>query len=313
MATMEFFKDEGYDVIGAANVQQALVALNLDKIGLILCDHFMPPGKTGTEFCTIARDLGYRGSFVLISGGADIKISKTALSAGCNDVQMKPCRMDELLKIAQTYISKEKAQEKSTFLRPDLLLFGASTGGTQVLCSMLKDLPSSCPPVLVVQHIAPNFAEDFAKRLSLASGLPLGEMKHNSIIEQGKIYVPCGDYHLGVARSGANLRLIIDTQDPINSHRPSVDFLFNTAANSRVNMFAALMTGMGRDGAQGLHLLSRVGAETCAQDEKTSTVFGMPREAIRLGATSFVGTPDEIRELLNSRLELIAPLRKTGT
>lgn len=191
------------------------------------------------------------------------------------------------------------ANSGSSKIRPEVIALGASTGGTEELAHLLKAMPDRGPPILVVQHISPMFAPDFAKRLADVSGLRLGRMQAGEELQRGCIYVALGDYHVGVRRVGNILRLQISDDPPLNRHRPSVDYLFFSLAKARLRTFAALLTGMGRDGAEGLLALRKIGAITWAQDESSSAVFGMPKEAIMLDAAMHIGTPSQIREHIN--------------
>lgn len=199
---------------------------------------------------------------------------------------------------------------------PEVLAFGASTGGTEELARLLSQLPARCPPVLVVQHISPNFSRDFALRLSQVSGLKLGQMQAGEDLREGMIYVPLRDYHIGVRRFGGLLKLVIGDGPAVNRHKPSVDVLFNSLADARVRTFAAILTGMGRDGADGLLRLRTSGAITWAQDERSSAVFGMPKEAIKINAATHVGNPTQIRHHLDNILlamDRIQVIKKTGS
>jgi chemotaxis protein methyltransferase CheR len=195
---------------------------------------------------------------------------------------------------------------RSPSCRPALILFGASTGGTDALHQALHSLPADCPPLMVVQHIAIPFAADFARRLAQTTGLTLSQMKDNELLEPGHLYIPLEDYHIGVRKLSSELRLKLSQSPPLHSHRPSVDHMFLSAATVQTAIFAALLTGMGRDGAEGLLALRQAGAMTCAQNEGSSVVFGMPREAIRLEAAVFIGSHHEIRHRLDHCLHLPA-------
>jgi two-component system chemotaxis response regulator CheB len=176
---------------------------------------------------------------------------------------------------------------------------------------------------MIVQHITSGFASDFATRLASSTGLRLSQMKNDEKLQHGTMYIALGDYHIGVKQFGSDLRLKISQDVPINSHRPSVDFLFGSASFARRKVFAALLTGMGKDGATGLLQLKDKGAYTSAQSEESCVVFGMPKEAIKLNAAGFVGDPNQIRERLNHLLsfnqhqgvdptDLLAVPRKIG-
>jgi two-component system chemotaxis response regulator CheB len=189
--------------------------------------------------------------------------------------------------------------------KPDLILIGASTGGTQALVHLLKDMPYEiCPPVMVVQHIPEFFSKAFRQRLMDASGLKAGEMHDGQALRAGHLYMALGSYHIAVIRSGKKLLLKLSQDPPILGHRPSVEYLFQSAARiNDLSITAILLTGMGRDGAQGLKSLNMNGAFTIAQDPNSSTVFGMPKEAIMLGAVDLIGSPLEIRSILIQALQ----------
>lgn len=203
----------------------------------------------------------------------------------------------------QTQAVKEtRVVQKTTPSAIDLILVGASTGGTEALMQVLRDMPRPCPPVVVVQHIAHAFAKPFAERLAAGAGLTLGIPMQATPLQQNHLYLPWDDAHLGLKKRGSLYYMEINHGPLIHSVRPSVDFLFNSAARGldTSNIVAVLLTGMGKDGAAGLSTLKTYGARTLVQDEQSSAVFGMPREAIMLGAAEFVGNLSAIRERLLS-------------
>lgn len=188
---------------------------------------------------------------------------------------------------------------------PDLIVIGASTGGTEALTQLLQNFGAfkATPPLLVVQHIPPEFAAAFAKKLATVSQIKLSSMEPNVALEKNHLYMATGDYHIGVKKTGSVLRLELSQTPPMASHRPAVDFLFNTVAKIKgIHVLAALLTGMGKDGAMGMKRLKDQGALTLAQDEESSTVFGMPKEAIRLKAVDYKGNLSQIRLVLNDAL-----------
>lgn len=200
----------------------------------------------------------------------------------------------------------EADTKKETLVRPDLIVIGASTGGTETLVKLLQRMPKPCPPIVVVQHIAPTFYKPFAERLAANADLHLGVPKTGVTLQFNHIYLAWGEYHLGLRRRGDAYILEISNDPPLHGVRPSVDFLFQSIARlgKATNVIGILLTGMGKDGARGLKELSLLDAMTFAQNEATSAVFGMPREAILLGAAGFVGSPAEIRTQLNHALDL---------
>ena len=172
-----------------------------------------------------------------------------------------------------------------------LVLIGASTGGTQAIEALLTRLPPDMPPMLIVQHMPPVFTRTFAERLDKVSPLTVLEAAGGETLQTGHVYVAPGNYHMVVERHGLQLKIALKGGQPVHFQRPAVDVLFQSAANLKgVPMVAAILTGMGSDGAEGLLALRRAGAETIAEDEHSCVVFGMPKEAIALGAAVHVST-----------------------
>lgn len=182
--------------------------------------------------------------------------------------------------------------------RPDAILLGASTGGTEALIQMMAGLPATSPPIVVVQHIGPAFLEIFAQRLAECSNLKLGNFRSGEVLQAGTLYMALTQTHISIKQSG-NLLKIFPVNGPARHGQiPSVDILFESAAKTRSHFLAFLLTGMGRDGAEGLALLRKLGAHTCAQNEDSSAVFGMPKEAIALNAAQSIGDLSSLRKIL---------------
>jgi len=170
-----------------------------------------------------------------------------------------------------------------------IIAIGASTGGTEAIRDILDELPAGAPGVVITQHIPEAFSGPFARRLDQTSALSVSEARDGQPIVPGHAYVAPGNRHLEVIRSGAKYQIRLTDADPVNRHRPSVDVMFDSLVRSAgSNAVAALLTGMGTDGALGLLALKEAGAHTLAQDEASSTIYGMPREAARLGAAGEV-------------------------
>jgi two-component system chemotaxis response regulator CheB len=164
---------------------------------------------------------------------------------------------------------------------------GASTGGTEALAIVLGALPRDSPAVLVVQHMPEGFTKAFAGRLNGLSAMQVKEAADGDPIRQGEVLLAPGNRHLSVARDGPRFVARLDQASHVNRHRPSVDVLFRSVAETfGSRSVGVLLTGMGKDGACGLLEMKIRGAQTIAQDEATSIVFGMPKEAIALGAAS---------------------------
>lgn len=165
-----------------------------------------------------------------------------------------------------------------------LIIIGASTGGTEAIKEVLTRLPADVPGILVTQHMPESFTRSFADRLNSLCKISVKEAEHNERILPGHAYIAPGHSHLLLKRSGANYMTELNQGPPVNRHRPSVDVLFRSAANvAGANALGIILTGMGKDGAQGLLEMRQAGSHTIAQDEASCVVFGMPREAIAAG------------------------------
>ncbi|MEN6317563.1 MAG: chemotaxis response regulator protein-glutamate methylesterase [Syntrophaceae bacterium] len=170
-----------------------------------------------------------------------------------------------------------------------VIAIGASTGGTEALKEVLIRMPANSPGVIVVQHMPANFTTAFAERLNGMCQLTIMEAKDNDSVTPGKALIAPGNYHMLLRRSGARYYVEVKDGPRVHHQRPSVDILFkSTAKYAGSNAVGVILTGMGADGAEGLLEMKRAGAKTIAQDEKTCVVFGMPKEAIKLGAADKV-------------------------
>ncbi|MDH8678840.1 chemotaxis response regulator protein-glutamate methylesterase [Fusibacter bizertensis] len=166
-----------------------------------------------------------------------------------------------------------------------IIAIGASTGGTEAIFHVLKQLPLNIPGVVIVQHIPPQFSKMFASRLNLQTHFEVVEGKKGEYIEPGKVIVAPGDQHLSVIRVGDRYKIDVFHGDRVNGHCPSVDVLFESVAKECGNSaVGVILTGMGYDGAKGLLSMRRKGARTIGQDESTSVVYGMPKAAYEVGA-----------------------------
>lgn len=178
-----------------------------------------------------------------------------------------------------------------------IVAFGASTGGPAVLRTILSELPEHFPaPVLIVQHISPGFIQGFAESLRLCCRLRVIVPANGEPLQPGCIYLAPDGVHMGV---GAGGRVVLTNAPPENDIRPSISYLFRTVAGTfGPKAVGVVLTGMGRDGADGLKSMREKGAVTIAQDEASSVVFGMPAEAMRLEAVTHVFSPVEIASFL---------------
>jgi two-component system, chemotaxis family, protein-glutamate methylesterase/glutaminase len=178
---------------------------------------------------------------------------------------------------------------------PGVVAIGASTGGTQTLEYVLAALPPRAPGIAIVQHMPEQFTAAFARRLDAGSRIEVREAQDGDRVLPGRALVAPGGRHMTLARDAAGYAVQVRMGPPVNRHRPSVDVLFRSAArHAGADALGIIMTGMGSDGAYGLLEMRAAGARTVAQDEASCVVFGMPREAMRLGAVERIVTLDRI-------------------
>lgn len=233
-----------------------------------------------------------------------------ALEFGAIDVLKKPVwnkdaigeaelRIIEVVKAASKAVIKRKAgtalreaiankpsTNQSMIRTTDkIVVVGASTGGTEAILQFLEAMPIDCPGIVIVQHMPESFTKSFAERLNRICKITVREAVNGESILKGQALIAPGNKHLEVKRSGARYYVEVRDGEPVNRHRPSVDVMFFSAAKyAGRNAVGIIMTGMGADGAKGMLDLKNSGARTIAQDEKSSIVFGMPKEAIKLNA-----------------------------
>ncbi|MDD3437150.1 MAG: chemotaxis response regulator protein-glutamate methylesterase [Candidatus Gastranaerophilales bacterium] len=170
-----------------------------------------------------------------------------------------------------------------------IIAIGASTGGTDALREVISRLPSNSPPVVVVQHMPQNFTKSFAERLNQICQVQVKEATDGEYLATGKVLIAPGNQHMEIRRSGISYYVKLFDGPMMFHQRPAVEILFNSVAKyAGQNSVGVILTGMGKDGAQGLLNMRQAGASTIAQDEKSCIVFGMPKEAIDIGAAQVI-------------------------
>ena len=256
--------------------------------------------------------------------GKGTELSITALALGAVDILTKPSLgvksfLSEMsrdivslvrsaassnLKRSSINSIKDKSVEvNKTILLPNttdrIVAIGTSTGGTQALESILTLLPKTSPGIVVVQHMPEKFTAAFAQRLNSLCQLEVLEATNGCRICSGRVLIAPGGKHLEVHNSGAQYIARIFSGPAVNRHCPSIDVLFRSVAKYvKSNAMGVIMTGMGDDGAQGLLEMKKCGSTTIAQNEQSCVVYGMPKEAIKLGAADLIVDLDGIRNLI---------------
>ncbi len=186
-------------------------------------------------------------------------------------------------------VLRASAPQQSALAAPRIVAVGASTGGTEALRELIEGLPPHAPGMVVVQHMPPGFTAAFARRLNSLSCVEVKEAAQGDHVTPGRVLIAPGDQHMILRRSGVKYHVQLSDGPLVSRHRPSVDVLFRSVAQAAgPSATGVILTGMGDDGAAGMSEMHEAGAYTIAQDEATSVVFGMPKEAIQLGAVDDV-------------------------
>jgi len=256
-----------------------------------------------------------------------------ALEAGAVDVMAKPGSAWAIGDVSQQLAHRVKnaaaarfrrlpepaarppaiSSETSSFHPRQLILLGASTGGTEALKQVLSRLPANLPGICIVQHIPPVFSHAFAERLNEVCALEIREAAAGDEIRPGLVLIAPGDFHMMVIWNKGRYQIVLNQGPPLHYTRPAVDHLFNSAATcAGPYAVAALLTGMGSDGALGMQKLKAAGAVTFAQNQETCVVYGMPRAAAELGVVDHVLALDDIPAALVRAVQS-PPTRSAGS
>lgn len=317
--------DPGLDIVGTAtdpfDARDKIVKHRPDVLTL---DVEMPK-MDGVEFLKRLMPQ-YPLPVVMVSkltekGG---KVTMDALEAGAVDFVAKPSAdMERGLNIMLTELSTKIKiastanvahwKHKRTEIRPALeghslsettdkiIAIGASTGGTEAIREVISRFPVTTPGTLIVQHMPPGFTRIFSERMNALCDMEVREAEHGDRVMSGRVLIAPGDKHMKLARSGGIYKVDVKPGPDVCGHCPSVEVMMRSVATcAGANAVGAILTGMGRDGADGLKAMRDSGAGTIAQDEDTSVVFGMPKEAwLRGGAERLVPITDMAGEILN--------------
>lgn len=303
-------QDPEIEVVGTAcdpyNARDRILELNPDVLTLDI----EMPRMDGLTFLRILQK--HRPMPVVVVSSitpAGSKAALAALEAGAVDVIAKPTSAWSIGDLAGQLIHRVKGAALARFRMANagaaaerieaapaiqfnprqLILLGASTGGTEALKSVLTQLPPGLPGICIVQHIPPFFSKAFAERLNECCAFEVREAVAGDELRPGLALIAPGDYHMMVIWNNGRYQVVLNQGPPQHHTRPAVDVLFNSAAAcAGRHAVAGLLTGMGSDGAQGMRKLKQAGAATLAQNEETCVVYGMPRAAVELGVVDQV-------------------------
>jgi two-component system chemotaxis response regulator CheB len=309
----------------AANAEFALAKLERERPDVITLDLEMP-GMGGLE--AIRRIMDARPTPIIVMSahaqkGADLTLQ--ALEAGAVDFVLKPSNslsggipaiareLTEKVRDAARIIMTPRTVPETPAAEPaaaaalvampafdgegfDLVAIGTSTGGPVALKTVLTQLPGDFPAgVVVVQHMPPVFTKAFADRLASCCAVKVKEAENGDAIMPGRVLIAPGNWHMTVTRSGIEPRVLLNRNDTVNGHRPSVDVLMHSVAREYgARALGVIMTGMGKDGAEGLRELRERGGRVIAQDQGTSVIYGMNKEVVQNGDANEVVPVDRI-------------------
>lgn len=307
-------KDPEFEIVGMAEKPSDVEPLiKKCRPDLITLDIHMPE----MDGLTLLRKIHpvYQIPTVMISSisASEGPIVLQSLESGAVDYIEKPSMKDlneqsgmirdRLKAAAKAKIGKVprsglKVRNSSSLdISSSLVVMGASTGGTEALRVVLESMPNQIPPILIVQHIPPHFSKAFADRLNDMLPFAVREAVDNDEVKANQVLIAPGGKQMKFVQENGKWKVRITDDSPVNRHKPSVDYLFDSVANAKVeNVVSVLLTGMGADGARGMKNLRDHGARTIAQDEESCVVFGMPREAIERGAAEKVLSLEKVAD-----------------
>ncbi|MDX9785515.1 MAG: chemotaxis response regulator protein-glutamate methylesterase [Desulfobacterales bacterium] len=321
--TEELSKEKGIEVIGSAPdpyiARDKIVKLRPDVITLDI----EMPRMDGITF--LKKLMRYFPLPVIIVSSLTPKGSKLALEAlasGALEVVSKPSASysvgdmsiqlaDKIRAVAQIKVAARTAEAAASTKTSErkvavhamlettnkIIAIGASTGGTEALKAVLLRLPSTTPGILIVQHMPAKFTTSFAERLNDLCDMTVKEAEDGDSVSNGVALIAPGNYHMLLRRSGARYYVNVKQGPLVHHQRPSVDVLFQSVGDyAGSNALGIILTGMGADGADGLLHMKNCGARTIAQDEKSCVVFGMPKEAIKLGGVDKIVPLNDIAQ-----------------
>ena len=308
---------KGIELAGIArNGIDALEKIDKLKPDVITLDIEMPKLNGIETLKRIKKD--YDIPVIMLSSIRKTEVTFEALELGAMDFIEKPenlnQNLDEFKKELETKInsligtktsvrpSKKREVVASHNYLSNAVVIGASTGGPKALVYLIENLPKVFNlPIFIVQHMPKGFTLSFAERLNNLTPASVVEAEDGMRIENGKIYLAPGDFHLRLE----NGKIKLSSEEKIHGVRPAVDYLFTSASDIyKDRLVGIILTGMGRDGTQGMRDIKRAGGSTIAQDEMTSVVFGMPGSAIGAGVADEVLSLEEISKTLNNILRV---------
>ncbi len=253
-------------------------------------------------------------AFEALDAGA-VDFVKKPVAKGLDDLKAFALDLREKIKIAsnakvsKTGIQAQKTVEKSSFKAikqndKSIIAIGASTGGTEAILSVIKNLPKTTPPIVITQHMPPKFTNMFAERLNRLCEMEVREAQDGDRLKEGLVLIAAGDYHMTLARDSEGYYVNSTPGEKVSGHCPSVDVLFDSVAEvAKENAIGVILTGMGSDGAKGMLKMKKAGAHTIGQDKDSCVVYGMPMVAFNIGAVAIQSPLGNIPQEIYKQLQ----------
>lgn len=316
--TRELGRDPEIEVVGAAPDPYVARDMIVDLRPDVLTLDIEMPRMDGVTF--LKKLMHHHPLPVVVVSSLTPKGSELALEAldaGAVDVLCKPGAAYSIGDMALSLVETVKTAARIPVARPvagvranarpqsvrkamtrtthRIVAIGSSTGGTQALERLLAVMPANSPGIVIVQHMPEHFTKTFANRLNERCAMEVKEAESGDSVAPGRALVAPGNFHMVLDRSGANYQVIVKSGPLVGRHRPSVDVLFRSVARvAGRNAIGVILTGMGADGARGMKEMKDQGADTIAQDEASCVVYGMPKEAVAMGAVDQIVSLDDI-------------------
>jgi two-component system chemotaxis response regulator CheB len=281
------------DMVNSLKPDVITLDIEMPKVnGLRFLEKLMKARPTPVLMISTLTELGSGATLHALELGAVDYIAKPKLGvsqgiAAYEQEIVDKIRLASMANLSRTRITTIAAKNNQfeRFSKGKIIGIGASTGGCEAIKVILESLPINSPPVVITQHMPVGFTASFALRLNSVCKVAVKEAQDGDVLEIGTVYIAPGNKHLLVVNNNHEYRIKLDDGERVSGHKPSVDVMFDSLAHSVGHkVVATILTGMGKDGAKGLLALRQSGAYTFAQNESSCVIYGMPKEAVKIGA-----------------------------
>lgn len=281
--------------------------------GLRFLEVLMSAKPTPVVMISTLTEKGAEATLRSLELGAIDFVAKPKIGVAQGMAEYHQLIVDKIRTAARSKVKKASPAKVSSVSKVSysgtekLIAIGASTGGTEAIKEVLRTFPANAPATVITQHMPAGFTSTYARRLDSVCQMQVKEAKGGERLLPGQAYLAPGDKHMEIERSGADYRIRLTDGERVSGHKPSVDVLFNSLCNSAGNnAIGVLLTGMGSDGAIGLHKLFNAGCETFCQDEASCIVYGMPKVAIEKGAARHILSLDDMGKAIMQTVEKLS-------